>query len=294
MTVSGSEVDSQKGPKWEEIQGERDMPAKTSNLMCYVQSTRHLVLAVVVTLICLNGSIANAQSKPTTRVLQGNVEIQDATILPLYSTDLPSIDQESVDKLSADNQWFRIPHWLSGRWRVEEQTEYYRLDYQTKVETIQSKRVSYRFEEKWGTQFDRSGDVWHFSEQPNSNAVDLGEQTEIRSTLNCEAVTSSGASVSLRLQSIVQRYDKKTQSVLETTKIRTVQTYKPLTKNVFRVESIAYTYTMDGTPLSVSKRFWLASRIESFEPVYVCNARSVLPLFCEYLAYNKLAPLIPQ
>jgi hypothetical protein len=76
--------------------------------------------------------------------------------------------------------------------------------------------------------------------------------------------------------------------------VQRVQTYKPLTKNVFRVESVIYTSSIDGTPISVAKRFWLATRIDSFEPVFTCNARSLAPLFYEYLAYNKMAQLIPQ
>lgn len=269
------------------------MPVKTSNLILCTRSARYLSFAVVVLILCTTHNIANAQSKQTT-VLQGNVEIQETTIFPQYSKDLPAVDQDAVDKLSTNNQWFRIPHWLSGRWRVEEQTEYYHFDFLTKSVSTNNKRVNYRFEEKWGTQFDRSGDIWHFSQQPNFNEVDLGEEKELLSTFSCEAVTLSAESVSLRLQSVVQRFDKRTQALIETTKIRCLQTYKPLTKNVYRVESVVYTYSSDGAPLSVSKRFWMATRLESFEPVYVCNSRSVVPLFYEYLAYNKLAVLIPQ
>lgn len=196
-----------------------------------------------------------------------------------------------INSLSVDNNWSRIPDWFAGTWQVNEATQYYSYDYINKIELTNPKLIKVHFTESWGMQRDKSGDVWHFDSNNINN--DLGEVMDVFRVKNTQ-ITTFNKAVIVRKVGTLFKIDKKTGALLSSNKLDSKTTYNYLTNNVIRAESYNITLNTAGEPLAISKQFWYSSKVSKFSPVYACAARNLIPLFYEFLVYNKLSHLIPE
>lgn len=245
---------------------------------------------------CLQGSVNHVERKVSIRglsLLKSETVSKDGE--PKQVLESLTVDHYAkTQTLTKGNNWYRIPNWMAGEWLIEEQTQSYSHNLETGAESFESKLYMSRYQELWGELADKEGNIWKFERLPELSMVDLGEVIEAHDVKQVEVIEISKERVKLRYRIQVSHVDKKTQAVLSSNTVESVTEYIPLAKKVMKVQATLTKLNEKGQPVEISKRHWLASRTKSFEPIFVCQSRQLLPLFCEFLSFNGMEYLIPE
>ncbi|MBX3075962.1 hypothetical protein KF913_18785 [Candidatus Obscuribacterales bacterium] len=224
------------------------------------------------------------------------IGVEHTEVLPEVSQDLRPGRRFSLSAEDGEqpaNEWIRIPHWMSGTWRLNRETAVLRKDFKKNVTDTKPYSYNARHDFQYGMQQDRAGDVWHFIGTPYHSKTSMTEFDEYH----------------LVKSKVFNRSDE--QAVTFTTLMTVVRTeYGHQIKESFQSESIT-SYSPDGEPgyvkLFGSTKSFDASgnalkqtdnvarikQLKPFSEVRTYHGQDMRERFREFLIARGLTNLLP-
>ena len=203
-------------------------------------------------------------SPPTkTVILQGRIEVENVPklkpiTLPIKVGDI--YKKENMPKLNKyKNWWTKIPPWLAGLWESKTENYYYVYDYKTKKVNYNPRTDVLETYTRFGLFTDAQGSIWHHifmgvNEQDEGQNLDVQLVRDTASGLPNDKIYVER---NRYIKILVDRASKKIKSIEQA---ETIQTAKPIDKNLIRVDSIAQLYDLNGKALRQEKSYSILSR----------------------------------
>lgn len=229
------------------------------------------------------------------QMLQGRVE---------HSVNLPPIDQSfksgskldigRLKKLTPNNYWYRIPNWSAGTWKTDNETTFYKYDYQSQSRSFAIDPFGARGAETWGFQQDRLGQIWEYAYSSYVTVTDTDNALVVHIVKEHEPITISAREVVFRFRGIDCYVSKETARIEATVQKESLQTYTSAGGNLMKCISSIKTFDESGRPARLSKSVSFRSRILPFEPCNDYHGQKLRPLFEEYLNSHGMSDCLPR
>jgi hypothetical protein len=234
-------------------------------------------ISLAVSVIALGSYLARVMANPSLQslkplpitpppkpvILQGRIEVENVPklkpiTLPFKVGDI--YKKENMPKLNKyKNWWTRIPPWLAGLWESQTEHYYYVYDYKTKKADHNTRTDVLKAEPSFGLFIDAKGGIWHHIFM-GVNEQDEGQNLDVQLVRDTSSGFPNDKIYVERNRYIKILVDKASKRIKSIEQAETIQTAKPITKNLIRVDSIAQLYDLNGKALRQEKSYSILSR----------------------------------
>jgi hypothetical protein len=209
-----------------------------------------------------------------------------------HEEQLPPVPKSSKFSPSeSNNEWFRVPAWFAGNWKVLDSVEINQYDERTRQ---QDSNPHYLPREtkllRFGWLHDRNADVWHCALSTQSEP---GADTEVFVTNLIRPIEFKDEKAVLRSLTTVRKVRKKDNAVLSTERSEHITTYSQLEAGLMSAVSDTKSFDEGGLPMKRTKCAQLLKLESTFEPREMDGLRDMRALFSRYLQTNGLMSLLP-
>jgi hypothetical protein len=202
-------------------------------------------------------------------------------------------DGFALPAVSETSDWFWIPSWFAGHWKMEMEKRIYYLDYVTGEVDRQPQLFKEESEEKWGAQLDSRGGIWEYAATPYRNTADSGDVTFYEYVSLKKPINVSGNEVTILFRATSVAVGKETKRIVRSQQLESVQVYKNIAPGVVECSSSIKEFDQAGKPVSLVKRVGRRKLMAKFVPIEQNDGQKLRPLFIRFLHGKGLDNLIP-
>lgn len=188
---------------------------------------------------------------------------------------------------SKNNNWYKIPSWLAGVWHKENQVDYYRYNYRTRVEDNTAHTILARSNGFWGMQQDGDGNVWEFNPAPYMDTVDGGAETIIQYIRSSTPIEISEKRFVNSTVDTQMRVDKATGKIVSVQTGEQITVYTPVSQEVIKRDTSSKVFDHDGRPVILGRSYTYEKRTGQFQPRDEMGSQNLKDLFRQFLAQNR-------
>lgn len=225
------------------------------------------------------------------------IGVEHTEVLPEVSQDLRpgrrfSLSAEDVEQPS--NEWIKIPHWMSGTWRLNRETAVMRKDFRKNATDTKPYSYSARHDFQYGMQQDRAGDVWHFIGTPYHSKTSMTEfdeyhlvKSKVFNRADEQAVTFTALMTVVRTESGHQ--------IKESFQSESITSYSPDEQPGY-VKLFGSTKSFDasGSALKQTDNVARIKQIKPYSEVRTYHGQDMRERFREFLIAKGLTNLLPN
>ncbi len=238
-------------------------------------------------------SQATAQ-KSSGLTLKGQVQHTDK-LEPTNEELRPGLDfrPASLPSLRETSEWYRVPKWFAGTFKVDESVVVKSYEYLTGKTTFLNQKLSPSGQETRGYQVDAHFDIWHLSTTSGTSRSEdaLRVMYNIVHWYGPEEIGEGRVVMRILATTIV--VGKKTGKIEGVFRREDIKTYVPLKPGVVSVSYTSKSFNTKGIPLDLQTGFSVHKQIAKFQPVKQLGETDLCELFRQFLESNGLSQLVP-
>jgi hypothetical protein len=219
---------------------------------------------------------------------------------------------------SENEDWFKIPKWLAGKWLTIDEVRTYLYDQSSGNEDSTPTKLKSREKETFGWQDDNRGDIWTtkypFSFLEQSTESERAATPSIQITSDKQDGENSSAvipakvfvlrenipvlveqeRVQLKSLDTVIRTNRENSKVLSSEKAEIIRRFVPIDSDILAVTSDIQYYDRAGFPTRRQKIVSLLKRVGNYARTDELSGRSLQASFSKYLQGSGNIELIPS
>jgi hypothetical protein len=198
------------------------------------------------------------------------------------------------DSRQPANVWIRIPHWMSGTWRLNRETAVLRRDFKKNLTDTKPYSYNARHDFQYGMQQDRSGDVWHFIGTPYHSKTSMSQfdeyhlvKSKIFNRCDEEAVTFTTLMTVVRTEYGHQ--------IKESFQSESITSYSPDSEpGVVKLFGSTKSFDASGAALKQTDNIARIKQLKPFSEVRTYHGQDMRTLFRQFLVERGLTNLLPD
>lgn len=204
-----------------------------------------------------------------------------------------TFDEKRLASDFSSLKWYRIPKWLSGKWKRQNETIFFEHDFQTGQVSNSRRSVVSEQTADFGVQLDKKGHVWHcnlatrgVSSQGNMRTIALVElQEPVR--------ISSFEIVFKEVFTILEVLDRGN-IISKAHKVESLTRYRPVKNGLLETSMSIKTYYQSGAPKNEQHNVSYDRVIKRFAPLNSYKGEDLKAGFIEFLKTTDRLDLIPD
>lgn len=230
--------------------------------------------------------------RPSKSMLKGQIS-HSTRVTPVVSSfrSGASCTKQKLKAITPDNVWHRIPNWFAGEWTSQIHVTWATFDYGQKQMIFVRIPTRLSTSRIYGFQVDKSGQIWDFdgkkfvtSHHDSTTAVMFNKHIEILS-MDENHIAYKHSCDDIQLNSTNTRITRSYRTEAVTVAIRDTPDHTVFSES----QKI---FSEDGTPISVNKIIWDATRTDQFQQRAVFQNQNLRSLFEEFMQRNSMANLL--
>lgn len=243
-----------------------------------------MILSRLSAIVIILSSIQSVASETLTTGIEHRERLEEL---------LPGKSQEEILRSAEKgSDWYMVPKWLAGRWRVVHAYQISELNEQTGAENETGKVVAASGEEIFGLQLDLTGNVWTPSVSSERHVGEGNdEQTKSRSN---QFISGNDCVVCLRtLESVITVGTQKA-AVTSVRRYENIRRIHLLSDGLASAYCDVRDFDSDGMPVRRLNQVVIMRKVEGFKRVDELRERDMYADFSEFLRRTGRANLIPR
>jgi hypothetical protein len=189
-------------------------------------------------------------------------------------------------------EWYRIPHWLAGKWRRDIETSLFTYTYDNRSGTRESRSFQSQQMADFGVQKDRIGGIWHCN-LATRGVSDLGGYLAVASVISQTPVKLTANEIVFREEFTVVHVNKSNAVIIDSFRMESLTKYT-LTRNGVYTTASVKAYKPDGTPKQLQKNVAQERLVRPFAVLDKYKGRDVRADFVQFLTDSGQPNLVPR
>lgn len=204
---------------------------------------------------------------------------------------LGEIFDERILSTPSRLQWYRIPEWMAGKWRRQQETIVSTRDFQTGQ--VSNARKAIRSEQiaDFGVQRDSKGAIWNCN-LSMKGVSDRGSYRSVALVRKQVPVVSEPGRVVLQEEFVVLHVMHGTGAIMESHIVESLTQYRPIKRGLLETSMSVKIYQADGSPKNQQENVAFDRLITPFTSVDKYKGLDVRADFENFLRSSNQANLI--
>ncbi len=241
-----------------------------------------------------NAKAAGAAVAESPRLLQGGVRHKEyLEPVPTALMAGAKFEEETLPKLTPNNNWIPVPAWLAGTWQFKTENVTAMEDYTGANYTKPPYTIRNEGQKIFGQQKDKSGQIWHYLKAPYSYVTKLDHgRIGYERVTGSEAVASDDSALELKLTGTDTQV--KNQRVTFTSQSEQFSRYTQAGKDAIRLDGSSKYFNMQGKATGQQAAYMMPQLSKPFEVIDEQDGENLKQSFVDFLKSHGKADLVPQ
>jgi len=197
-----------------------------------------------------------------------------------------------ANERTKESNWYRIPQWLGGTWKISKETQIYSYDNITREEDWRTHNFDSHRTVRYGIQKDSTNVIWDKHHLPQVAEVDGGDHLEFQRILKKVVKVNAEGAVISRVLAEVIRADKRTGDCIMVFTQVTEDILKPLSPTLVLSQSRNQAFDKKGRPVFLTKNTAVMTRVQPFIAINEEDGEDIRGKFLSFVAESGDAPLV--
>ena len=216
------------------------------------------------------------------------------TVAPVpLKLQLGEIFDERILSSPSRLQWYRIPEWMAGKWRRQQETIVSTRDFQTGQVSFPRKAIRSEQIADFGVQRDAKGAIWNCN-LSMKGVSDRGSYRSVALVRKQVPVVSEPSRLVLQEEFVVLHVMHGTGAIMESYIVESLTQYRPVKRGLLETSMSVKIYQADGSPKNQQENVAFDRLITPFTSVDKYKGLNVRADFDNFLRSSNQANLIVE
>ncbi len=251
----------------------------------------------------VQGATGNTQGPGTIKVdkssggitLQMGVSHADQLKPIPFKLQIGEIFDERILRAPTRYNWYRIPEWLAGKWKREQESIVSSHDFSTGYTQRMNKSIQSQQVADWGVQRDAKGEIWNcnLSMKGMSNRGSYKSVALVREQMPVKWDKQNHRIV-FKEQFVVLHVMHETNAIMDSYIVESLTQYRPIKRGLLETMMSVKIYNADGTPKMRQENRAFDRMVTPYSSVDKYKGVDVRADFERFLSENNLGDLIKE